>query len=257
MKSKSKTDGPLANRLRASASRSLRGPQPAFSRDQIAAAAVKIADGEGIEAVSLRRIAAEIGSGATSLYRYIGNKDELLDLMVERVLPEYTLPKRSGGWRRDLRKIASQNRKMILRHPWMIAISAFRSSLGPGAVRWLELTLNAIDDLGLNIDEMLVVSNTLFAFAKGYAAGEIAEQEASRRSGLTREQWMMSRAEQTRAILRTGAYPMFDRLVKDARAPHDPRAAERGFSLGLDHILDGIEMRILAGSSSRVHPSAS
>lgn len=221
-----------------------RGPIPAFSRDQIAAAAVKIADAEGIEAVSMRRIAADLGSGAASLYRYVVNKDELLDWMVDEVLAEYTLPRLAGNWRTDLRRIACRSRSMVLRHPWMNAISAFRSSLGPNTVRWLELTLHAIDGLGLDIDEMLVVSNTLLAFARGYAAGEIAEQDTSRRSGLTREEWMISRAGHTQAILKTGKYPMFARVVHDAKAPHDPRAAERGFLLGLDHILDGIEVRI-------------
>jgi len=236
--------------------RPTRGPQPAFSRDSIAAAAVKIADAEGIEAVSIRRVAVEIGSGATSLYRYISKKNELLDLMADAVLPKYTLPKSSGNWRKDLKKIAFQNRKMILEHPWMISISAFRSSLGLNTLHWLEVTLHVLDDHGLNIDEMIVVSNTLLAFAKGYAAGEIAEREASRLSGLSREQWMSSRAHHTRAILETGEFPMFSRIVKDAAAPHDPQSAEHGFSLGLDHILDGVEVRISHAAIRRVRKPA-
>jgi AcrR family transcriptional regulator len=231
--------------------RSPRGPQPAYSRDQIAAVAVKIADAEGIQAVSMRRIAAELGSGATSLYRYITRKDELLDMMVDLVLAEETLPKPSGNWRPDLRKIACHTRATTLRHPWTIAISTFRSSLGPNTLRCLELTLSVIDNLGLDIDEMLVVSNTLFTFARGYAAGEIAEIEASRRSGLNREQWMLSRTQHTQSILKTGKYPMFTRVVKDARAPHDPHAAERAFFLGLDHILNGIEVRIASSAAAR------
>jgi len=227
--------------------RSLRGPQPAYSRDQIAAAAVKIADAEGIEAVSMRRIAGELGSGATSLYRYITKKDELLDLMSEAVLEVERLPKPSGNWRADLRKIAYHMRAMSLRHPWTVGISTSRSALGPNTLRCLELTLRVIDNLGLDIDEMLVISNMLFTFVRGYAAGEIAEREASRRSGLNREQWMRSRAEHTKAILRTGKYPMFARVVKDARAPHDPDAAEHGFLMGLEHLFNGIEVRVAAG----------
>ncbi len=224
--------------------RPLRGPQPAYSRDQIADAAVKIADAEGLQAVSMRRIAGELGSGATSLYRYITKKDELLDLMSEAVLEVERLPKPSGNWRVDLRKIAYHMRAMSLRHPWTIGISTSRSALGPNTLRCLELTLSVIDDLGLDIDEMLVISNTLFTFVRGYAAGEVAEVEASRRSGLNREQWMRSRAEHTRAILRTGKYPMFERVVKDARAPHDPDAAAHGFAAGLEHLLNGIEVRV-------------
>ncbi len=127
---------------------------------------------------------------------------------------------------------------MMLQHPWTIGISTFRSAMGPNTLGCLELTLNAIDNLGLDIDEMLVIENTLFTFARGYAAGEIAEAEASRRSGLNREQWMRSRVEHTQTILKTGKYPMFARVVKDARAPHDPDAAEHGFSMGLEHAFE-------------------
>jgi AcrR family transcriptional regulator len=229
--------------------RASRGPQPAYSREQIAGAAVKIADAEGLNAVSMRRIAAELGSGTTSLYRYITKKDELLDLMSEAVLAADRLPKASGSWRGDLRKIAYHIRAMTLQHPWTIGISTFRSALGPNTLGCLELTLSVIENLGLDIDEMLVISNTLFTFARGYAAGEIAETEASRRSGLNREQWMRSRTEHTRAILGTGKYPMFARVVKDASAPHDPDAAERGFAMGLEHLLNGIEVRIIQTQS--------
>ena len=241
MKKKSKNPVELEAEGR---TRSLRGPQPAYSRDQIAAAAVKIADAEGLQAVSMRRIAGELGSGATSLYRYIAKKDELLDLMSEAVLEVERLPKASGNWRADLRKIAYHMRAMSLRHPWTIGISTSRSALGPNTLRCLELTLSVIDNLGLDIDEMLVISNTLFTFVRGYAAGEVAEVEASRRSGLNREQWMRSRAEHTQAILRTGKYPMFARVVKDARAPHDPDASAHGFAAGLEHLLNGIEARV-------------
>lgn len=217
---------------------------------------MKIADAEGIESVSMRRIAAELGSGTASLYRYITKKDELFDLMLEAVLEVERLPKPSGKWRVDLRKIAYHIRTMTLQHPWTIGISTYRSGMGPNTLRCLELTLSVIDNLGLDIDEMLVIENTLFTFARGYAAGEIAEAEASRRSGQNREQWMRSRREHTRAILATGKYPMFARVVVDARAPHDPDAAERGFAQGLELFLNGIEMRIAAGSAVRKHRSA-
>ena len=244
-KSERTDKGPEAANTRAA-----RGPQPAYSREQIAAAAVKIADAEGLQAVSMRRIAGELGSGTTSLYRYITKKDELLDLMSEVVLGAERLPKASGNWRGDLRKIAYYMRAMSLRHPWTIGISTSRSALGPNTLRCLELTLSVIDNHGLDIDEMLVISNTLFTFVRGYAAGEIAEVEASRRSGLNREQWMRSRTEHTRAILKTGKYPMFARVVKDARAPHDPDAAEHGFAQGLEHLLNGIEARILGSQDT-------
>jgi AcrR family transcriptional regulator len=210
--------------------------------------AVRVADQEGMDAVSMRRVAAELGGGAASLYRYIKKKDELLDLMVDAVIAEQKLPKASGNWREDLRNIASRSRSMTLRHPWMIELPAFRSSFGPDSLRWLEFSLKAIDEVGLDIDEMLVMANTLFAFVRGFAAGEIAEQEAQKNSPLSQDEWITTRAHFTRAIVESGEFPVFSRVVRNAKAPHDSRMAEKGFVHGLDHILDGFAVRIASRS---------
>src|SRR5262245_25957268 len=104
-----------------------RGPRPAHSRAAIAAAAVRIADAEGLDAVSMRRLAAELGAGATSLYRYVARKDDLLDLMVDAVVGEGPPPAApSGDWRADLREIAYSTRALILRHPWAAMLLAGR-----------------------------------------------------------------------------------------------------------------------------------
>ena len=204
-----------------------RGPKPAHTSAKIAEAAVRIADAEGIEAASMRRVAAELGSGAASLYRYVANKSELFDLMIDAVLGEDPLPKRSGNWRTDFRKVAALSRDLMLRHPWMVTVSSFRVTQGTNMLRWMEFSLSAIDRLGLDIDEMLVLSNTLFTYARGYAAGEIGEREASRRSGLSRDEWMMGRAAYVRALKESGRFPMFTRVVDEAKAPHDPAIRAR------------------------------
>src|SRR5438270_13653613 len=103
-----------------------RGPKPSHSREKIAALAIRIADAEGLEAASIRRIAAKLGSGAASLYRYVANKQELFDLMADRVLGEDSMPKSSRHWRAGLRKAARLYRAMCLRHPWMLTVSGFR-----------------------------------------------------------------------------------------------------------------------------------
>jgi AcrR family transcriptional regulator len=207
-------------------------------------AAVKIADAEGIEAASMRRVAAEIGSRATSLYRYVRNKDELLELMVELVMGESRIPEPSGDWRADLAAIAHHARAAIKRHPWMIAISAFRPTLGPNSLASMEATLKALDGHGLDIDGMLVIANVLSTFARGYAAGEIAEQQAEARSGLGREPWMQSQARYVETIRSSGQFPLFMRVVDDAKAPHDPHLAQQGFEQGLHCLLDGVAARL-------------
>src|SRR6266498_4621044 len=106
-----------------------RGPDPTYSRDQITAAAITIADAEGLEAVSMRRIAREVGAGAMSLYRYLDSKDELVELMMDAVEAEDPLPdKPSGEWRADLRRIAERARGILERHPWLATLAATRPS---------------------------------------------------------------------------------------------------------------------------------
>jgi AcrR family transcriptional regulator len=237
-------EGTISPLLWTQPSRPSRGPQPAHSRERIAEAAVKIADADGIEAASMRRVAAEIGSRATSLYRYVRNKEELLDLMVDLVMGEIRVPEPSGDWRADLAAIAHHMRAVVKRHPWMIAISVFRPALGPNSLATMEATLKALDGYGLDVDGMLVIANALSTFARGYAAGEIAEQQAQARSGLGREQWMASQAQYVEMMHSSGKFPLFMRVIDEARSPHDPGLVQQGFEQGLACLLDGVAARL-------------
>ena len=239
-----KPEATISPLLWARSARPSRGPQPAHSRARIAEAAVTIADADGIEAASMRRVAAAIGSRATSLYRYVRNKDELLELMVEQVMGETHPPARSGDWRVDLAAIAHHARAVIKRHPWMIAISVFRPTLGPNSLASMEATLSALDGHGLDIDGMLAIANALSTFARGYAAGEIAEQQAEARSGLGREQWMEIQGRYVEMIRNSGRFPLFMRVVDDAKTPHDPHLVQQGFEQGLQCLLDGVAVRL-------------
>lgn len=222
-----------------------RGPKPAHSREEIAAVAIRIADAEGVQAVSIRHIAAALGSGAASLYRYVANKQELFDLMADSVLGEGRMPRATGDWRVDLRRVAHRCRAMYLRHPWMLTVSGFRMLNGTNLLRWMEFTLAAIDGRGLNIDEMIVLSNTLFAYARGHAASEIGEREATVRSGMSRFEWMRRQGEVTRSIVESKRFPYFNRIVKDAATPHRAAMEERGFREGLECLLDGFAVRLV------------
>jgi AcrR family transcriptional regulator len=231
------------------------GPQPAHSRAKIAEVAVEIADSDGIDAVSMRGLAAKIGSRATSLYRYVRSKDELLDLMTEAVMGETRFPKRSGRWRTDLRAIAHHTRDTLKRHPWLIGVFGLRMTLGPNNLAAMEATLAALDGHDLDIDDMLTIASTLSTFARGFAAAEIAEQEADARSGLDHEHWMESRARYVEAIRSTGHYPQFMRVVNEAKLPHDPRLRKRRFEAALECVLDGVAARLLRLGPLQKSPS--
>ena len=98
-----------------------------------------------------------------------------------------------------------------------------------------------------DIDEMLVLSNTLFAYARGHAASEIGEREASVRSGMSRVEWMTENAESVRSIVESERFPYFNRIVKDAATPHRAAIEERGFQEGLECLLDGFAVHLERG----------
>ena len=118
--------------------------------------------------------------------------------------------------------------------------SAGRRSFGPHEAGFNEQVLAAIDGLGLEIDEMLVMVETLGAYVRGRVLEELAEQEAVRRSGLDQQQWMATQVPYIRSLIESERYPLLTRVVLDARAPHDPERLEHGFDLGLECVLDGL-----------------
>jgi AcrR family transcriptional regulator len=220
--------------------RAARGPAPSLSREQITTAALKLADTRGIEAVSMRALAVELGVGAASLYRYVVRKDEVIELMVDAVMGDDLQFEVRGDWRGDLRSFAHGLRAMILRHPWMAVPSAGLRNFGPNTAQCYERVLGAIDDLGLEIDEMLVMVETLDAFVRGRVFEELSEEEAVRRSGLDQEQWMQAQFPYITGLIESGRYPLLTRVVLDARAPHDPDRLSHGFDVGLERVLDGL-----------------
>lgn len=175
------------------------------------------------------------------MYRYVARKDDLIGLMIDAVEGEDGGPAAlTGDWRRDLRAVAQRARATIHRHPWVAVLAAGRSSLGPNGFALVEHSLSAIAELGLEIDEMLVMIGTLRAFVRGYTLGGLAEQETIRRSGLDREPWMAASAPYMLQIITDGKYPQVARLILDAEIPHAADREERGFALGLERVLDGL-----------------
>jgi AcrR family transcriptional regulator len=221
--------------------RAAKGPAPSRSRAQIAAAAVELADAEGLEAVSMRRVATALGIGAASLYRYIESKDELYDLMVDHVEGEDgPPPPLTGDWRADLSALAHRTRGVILRHPWMASLAAGRPTFGPNSLAWAEHSLSAVDGLGLSIDEMLVAGEILQAFVRGYVITELAEQQALQRAGLTTDQWMHALGPYMMSVVERGEHPLLTRVILDADTPHAKDRNDLVFAAGLERILNGL-----------------
>jgi AcrR family transcriptional regulator len=120
------------------------GRPAGHSRDEITAAAIALADREGLDAVSMRRVAADLGTGAASLYRYLDTRDDLLDLMIDATGAEYVFAAPTGDWLADLLDIGEQARAIMRRHRWLSSLVTTRSVLGPNGLVLLEHVLEAL-----------------------------------------------------------------------------------------------------------------
>jgi AcrR family transcriptional regulator len=136
------------------------------SRAEVTAAAIKLADREGLAAVSMRRVAAELGTGAASLYRYVDSRDDLLDLMTDEVAAGYQFPAPGGPWLPGLLEVCRQGRDLMLQHSWLPELVLTRSALGPHGTDLLEHVLAVLAghpaDAGRKL-EAFAVMNTLTA----------------------------------------------------------------------------------------------
>jgi AcrR family transcriptional regulator len=114
------------------------------SRAEITAIAVTIADRDSLDAVSMRRVAAELGTGVASLYRYVDTREDLLDLMIDSTASEYVFTAPTGDWLADLLDLGEQARAIMQRHPWLPFLLITRSVLGPNGIVLLEHVLEAL-----------------------------------------------------------------------------------------------------------------
>jgi AcrR family transcriptional regulator len=207
-----------------------------LSRERIVRAAIRLADSDGLDAVSLRKVATALDVGPMRLYGYIDSKDELLDLMVDAV---YAGIRPAGdGWREVLRSLAETTRKVAHQHEWLAELLGGRPQLGPNALASGEAVVSALDDVAL--DDVMPVVGAVNAYVIGAVRREIAERRAERSTGLDQKHWQKSLGPYLVRTFATGRFPALATMVHDA-AHLD---ADQTFRIGLDFLLDGIGARV-------------
>jgi AcrR family transcriptional regulator len=210
-----------------------------LSREAIVEAALKIADAEGIAAVSIRRVAAELGARTMSLYTHIDSKDDLLDLMANEVVGEVLIAEEPpADWRAAISLITRREREVSLRHPWIVDLVNHQSRgvVGPNALRHLEQSVAALAGLRIDVVEAWWIIGVIDDYMLGYVTREIRERAAPR-SGVVEigehESLMQPYLQQ---LIDSGEFVTIAPLLKDG-IPGAPDNFERG----LGWILDGIE----------------
>lgn len=147
-----------------------RGPRAGLALGGILDAGIAVAARDGLGAVSMARVAQEAGASTMALYRHVGSKDELLELMVDRALgPPPPRPPRERGWRSGLTRWATGVRRAYLTHPWALRIPITGAPLGPNNVRWLESGLDALRTTGLTSAEQVSTVLLLSGFVRNNA----------------------------------------------------------------------------------------
>nr|WP_245967059.1 TetR/AcrR family transcriptional regulator [Sphaerisporangium album] len=225
---------------------SQRGPRQGLTLDEVVAAAITLADSEGLEALTMRRVAQALGVGAMSLYTYVPGKAELLDLMVDTVFGRMPRPELSHlPWRARLEAVAQDNRELYERHPWMLAVSTGRPPLGPGVLAKYEHELRAFEGLGLDDVEMDDALTYLLGFVHTSARAAADLRTAQRESVLTDEQWWEVSAPLLARVFDGARYPTATRVGAAAGATHNaPASPDHAYEFGLRRVLDGLGVLI-------------
>ncbi|MET8623619.1 TetR/AcrR family transcriptional regulator [Kitasatospora sp. NPDC004669] len=219
-----------------------RGPKQARSIGEIAAEAIAVADAEGVDAVTMRRIAQELGLSPMALYTYVPGKAELLDLMLDTVYA--TMPRSAPadeGWRAGVTAVADDNRALFRAHPWVAAVSTSRPPLGPGLMAKYEYELRAFEGTGLPDVELDAALTHLLGFVQACARMAADERAAQQDSALTDAQWWEANAELLARVFDPERYPVAARVGAAAGQVHGGAySPEHAYAFGLDRVLDGL-----------------
>ncbi|MFI7064617.1 TetR/AcrR family transcriptional regulator [Kribbella sp. NPDC050124] len=216
-----------------------RVPSP-LSRERIVQAAVTLADAEGLEAVSLRKVAGALDAGPMRLYRYVDTKEELLELMVDAVYGEIPAPTGST-WADVLRSIANGIRDAALRHEWFADLLGGRPHFGPATLAHTEASLSALRAAGIDdVDTMMGVIEALDLYLIGAVRKVVTERRAERASGQNEREWQAKTFPYLSRMFAAGHYPTLEKTIHDAHH----RSADEVFELGLSYLLDGMSHRL-------------
>jgi AcrR family transcriptional regulator len=212
-----------------------RGPRPRHDRAAIAAVAVRIADAEGLEAVSMRRVAGELGIAVMSLYNYVPAKDHLAQLMTDQLAGEYAYPVTpAADPRAAIADLARQAREIAGRHPWLAGLMQRPVPPGPNGFRYLDYFLGLLAGSGLDTGAKLEVTAMISGFATMYGAMQAALPAERTDAASTVQQ----NAAQIQAIARAAASGSYPNLAAALAAAGPPRSQDDIFGSCIDRLID-------------------
>ncbi len=204
-----------------------------LSKQRVVAEAIRIADNEDVDKLSMRRLANELGAGVMSLYYYVANKDELLDAMIDVVFDEIELPTDPAGWKAAMRQRAVSARQVLARHPWAITLMESRTAPGPANLRHREAVFACLRKAGFSVEMATHANWLLDSYVYGFAL-----QEASLPFD-TAEEFADIGEDVFMPQLPSDQYPYLNEAAATLLAAGYDPADE--FTFGLDLILGALE----------------
>ena len=217
-----------------------------LSRERVLHAAVELAARDGIESLTMRRLADELGAGAMSLYHYVPNKEELIDGMVDIVFGEIELPTNDVDWKTAMRRRAIATREALNRHRWAVGLMESRTRPGPESFRVHNAVLGYLREAGFSIELTIQAYSVLDAYIYGFALQEktIPFEDAEGAAAVAQEQVreFEAQAEEQQLAALADEFPYLAEVVAGhvAKVGYDLGQA---FEYGLDLILDALDQR--------------
>lgn len=210
-----------------------------LSREAIVEAALKIANAEGLGAVSIRRVAAALDARAMSLYTHIDSKDDLLDLMTDEIAAEVLVREElPGDWREAITVITRREREVVRRHPWVVDLVKYRGPgmIGPNGLRHLEQSVAALADLKVGVVDACRIIGAIDDYMLGYVTREARQSGAPRQGKVPVEERESLMQPYLQCLIDTGEFVNIAPLLRDGI----PGIGDT-FEQGLTWLLDGIE----------------
>lgn len=215
----------------------------ALTREAVVKAAITLADAEGVGALSMRRVATDLGTSTMALYRHVPSRAELLRSMSEEVFAGQPTGPRPPGWRDRLAREARWLWSLYERHPWLshTMASLTRPMAAPNAMRYSERVLSCLSGLGLTPHHMMRAHLMIIGYAQGLAGAIELETQARQDTGVTADEWFDGTVPRLEAIHTTGSYPVLSTLFEHDRFDPEPTAV---FEFGLERMLSGLEVLV-------------
>ena len=218
-----------------------RGRKARLTLDQVVAAGIAVARAEGLEGLSMRKVAAELGVGAMSLYTYVPGRTELVDLMVDRAFAELDLPAAGAPWREGLTRYAREHLELYQRHPWILQTSMWRLPPTPSTLDAQEAGLRTLVDTGLPEAQVVEIVGLIDAFVRGLARATVAEATDKASSGQSNDEYWTSLSSFWVDYFDPERYPTMTRIWNAGGFDAPELDA---FSGPLERLLDAVESTI-------------